>query len=126
MGRRKPLLASGDIVGDYEPLFKYWELAKSIDKSIAENATLNNEDFDYLLEVLSKRRIISLIELLNELEEYMLGRVDAEVAAKALKEVYNVEYGLEDARRRIARILAGWLIEASNIWGDIRLKGPLH
>ncbi len=126
MGRRKPLLASGRIVGDYEPLFKYWELAKNVDKSIAENATLKNEDFDYLLELLSRRKIISLIELLNKLEEYMLSRVDAEVAAKALKEVYNVEYGLEDARRKIARILAGWLIEASNIWGDIRLKGPLH
>jgi len=126
MGRRKPLLASGNIVSDYEPLFKYWELAKNVNKSIAENATLKNEDFNYLLKMLSKRRIISLIELLNELEEYMLGRVDAEIAAKALKEVYNIEYGLEDARRRIARILAGWLIEASNIWGDIRLKGPLH
>ena len=126
MAKKKPLLANGSIVGDYDPLFKYWEMAKKIDKSIAENATLRNEDFNYLLKILSRRKTVKLIELLDELEEYMLNRVNAEIAAKALKEIYNVEYSLENARRRIARILAGWLIEASNIWGDVRLKRPQY
>jgi len=126
VGKRKPILASGDIVADYEPLFKYWELAKKESRELAEKATLRHEDFEYLLKILSKRELISLMELLEKLETYMLSRVNAALAAKALKEVYNIEYELEDARRKLARILAGWLIEASNIWGDIRLKGPTY
>jgi len=121
--KKKPILASGTIVPDYEPLFKYWELAKSKDKKLAEKATLRSEDFDAVLSYVSSKGIISLIDLLNYLENYMISRVDGQLAVRALKEIYGVMFEVEEARRRIARILAGWLIEACNLWGTLKLTG---
>ncbi|RLG76127.1 MAG: hypothetical protein DRO23_01850 [Thermoprotei archaeon] len=121
--KRKPMLASGAIVSDYEPLFKYWEIAKNVDKTVAEKATLRSEDFDAALSYVSSKGITSLASLLSYLEDYMADRVDGELAVRALKETYGVTFEIEEAKRRIARILAGWLIEACSLWGTLRLTG---
>ena len=121
--KRKPMLASGAIVSDYEPLFKYWEIAKNVDKTVAEKATLRSEDFDIALSYVSSKGITSLASLLSYLEDYMTDRVDGELAVRALKETYGVIFEIEEAKRRIARILAGWLIEACSLWGTLRLTG---
>ena len=121
--KRKPILASGTIVSDYEPLFKYWELAKSRNKKLAEKATLRSEDFDTVLSYVSSKGVVGLIDLLSYLEEYMLNRVDGQLAVRALKEIYGVMFEVEEAKHRIARILAGWLIEACNLWGTLKLTG---
>jgi len=121
--KRKPMLASGAIVSDYEPLFKYWEIAKNVDKTVAEKATLRSEDFDIALSYVSSKGITSLASLLSYLEDYMADRVHGELAVRALKETYGVIFEIEEAKRRIARILAGWLIEACSLWGTLRLTG---
>lgn len=124
MSKRKPILASGLIVPDYEPLFKYWEIAKNTNRKIAENATLKNEDFEKIIKYISFRgSSVDLLELIEYFEEYMLNRVEGNIAVRALKEVYDIELEEEEAKRKIARILAGWLIEASDIWGILKLKG---
>lgn len=121
--KRKPMLASGAIVSDYEPLFKYWEIAKNVNKTVAEKATLRSKDFDVALSYVSSKGVTSLTNLLNYLEDYMANRVDGKLAVRALRETYGVTFEIEEAKRRIARILAGWLIEACSLWGTLKLTG---
>jgi len=121
--RRLPLLGNGSIVSDYEPLFRYWEIARRRGREdIVEKSMLSRDDFRFIERLIEEERII-LTRLLNILEDYYVLRVDPEIAREAYREVYGVELGGEDARRRIARILAGWLIEAAKQWGKIRLSG---
>lgn len=125
MGGRRPLLADGSIVGDYEPLFKYWEKAKKRGRGEEGNVVLRGEDFEKLEQLLrdSEGRI-SLADALEELALYFVSRVDPELAREAVEEAYGVAgYDSESARRIIARILAGWLIEAAKTWGTLRLRG---
>ncbi len=125
MDERRPLLANGSVVGDYSPLFKYWEKAKKRGRGEEGSVVLRNEDFEKLEQLLrdSEGRL-SLADALEELTLYFLGRVDPELAREAVEEAYGVSgYDAESARRVIARILAGWLIEAAKTWGSLRLRG---
>ena len=119
----KPFFADSSIVGDYTPLIRYWELLKKEKRNI-DNALLKPSDFKYIEQLIKEQGRISLAELLEKLTEYFYDRIDPEIATRALEEAYNVETELEHARRIIARIMAGWLIEASNTTGILRLRIP--
>jgi len=120
---RLPLLADGSIVEDYEPLFKYWEKAKEKNKKLAENVTLKNEDFTYLSSLIEHARRISLLDLMETLINHFIDRVEASIAIETYRELLGIELEAREAQRRIARILAGWLIEAGRRWGIVRIKG---
>ncbi len=119
----KPFFADSSIVGDYTPLIKYWELLKKEKRNI-DDALLKPSDFKYIEQLVKEQGRISLAELLEKLTEYFYDRIDPDIASRALEEAYNVKTELEHARRIIARIMAGWLIEASNNTGILRLWIP--
>lgn len=121
--RDKPFFADSSIVGDYTPLIRYWEILKKEKRNI-DDALLKPSDFKYIEQLIYEHDRISLAKLLENLTEYFYERIDPEIAARALEEVYNVKVELEHARRIIARIMAGWLIEASNNTGILRLRFP--
>ena len=120
---RLPLLADGSIVEDYEPLFKYWEKAKEKNKKLAENVTLKNEDFTYLSSLIEHAQRISLLDLMETLINHFMDRVEASIAVETYKDLLGLELEAREAQRRIARILAGWLIEAGRRWGIVKVKG---
>lgn len=116
--RRMPLFATGEIVGDYEPLLRYWE--KAGEK--AGDSVLSNEDFRELQRLVAVEGVSRLDEVLDRLSLRFRGRVDPDAAAQALSEYYGTPVPPEEARDRIARLLAGWLVEAASEWNIIRLR----
>ncbi len=116
-----PYFATGEIVHDYGLLYKYWRRAGKR----AEDATLANRDFNYLKSIVEESGVVRLSELLDNLTEYFLPRVEARAALEAVRDHYGVEVDADTARRMVARILAGWLIEAGKQWRILRLRGEL-
>ena len=116
---KRPLLSDGSIVSDYSPLLKYIEIARRVSPDRAEEGMPRSEDFEYVKKYMWSRGGSTLYSLLEALTAIVLARIDPEIARDALREVYGVEFDPEDARERIARILAGWIIEASRILGYI-------
>ncbi|NOZ89075.1 MAG: hypothetical protein GXO15_04035 [Crenarchaeota archaeon] len=116
--RRRPLFATGEVVGDYEPLLRYWE--KAGEK--AGDSVLRNEDFQELQRLVREEQVSRLDEVLERLKPRFRERVDAKAASEALTEYYGVEVSPEEARDRIAELLAGWLVEAASQWNIIRLR----
>jgi len=117
--KKIPLMATGKIVEDYGLLYEYWKLAG--DK--ASDAILRREDFEKVKEI-AERGKISLRDLLDMLTNYFLERVDETIAEEAVRKCYDISVEREDAKTRVARLLAGWLIEASEEWGIIRIQTP--
>ena len=120
--KRLPPFATGQVVADYEPLFRYWEVAP---QRVREKAMLSNDDFEFLRRVVDEGRVSNLGELMNMLEKRFLGRIDASVACRVLSEYYGVAFDADHARRRLARLLAGWLVEAGITWKILSLRGRL-
>ncbi len=117
---KKPLLATGEVVGDYEPLLRYWEIAREKSGELARRAVLRDEDFRVLERLL--REIGVLADLLDRLSEYFIERIDPEVARRVYLELYGADLDPMDAARRIARIMAGWLVEAGETTGMLGLR----
>jgi hypothetical protein len=113
-----PLFATGEIVGDYEPLYRYWREAG--DK--AEEAVLSNRDFEELQRLVVREGVERLDELLRRLTEWFKERVDIDAAQRAVSDYYGSRVDGEIARETIARILAGWLVEAGTEWNILRLR----
>ena len=107
--RRRPMFATGEIVGDYEPLYLYWQEAGGR----AEEAVLSGGDFEVLRRLVEEEGVSRLDEVLERLASHFVSRVDARAARRALEKYYGVEVSEEEAARRIAGILAGWLVEAA-------------
>ena len=126
VGERKrpppPLLGDGSIVADYSLLYSYWEALRRRGGSV-EDAVLKREDFEKLREIVERHSGLSLERLLEMLTEEMLRRVDREAAIEAAREAYGVDMDAETAARRVARIMAGWLVEAGKQTGILRLRG---
>ncbi len=117
----RPPFATGRIAGGYEPLKYYLEVARERGREdLVERALLSEEDFEWLRGRIAEARRIRLLDLLDELEDRFLERVDPEVAREAFKR-YGVEISSGDAQHRIARLLASWLVEAGEEWGHLRL-----
>lgn len=105
---------------NYEPLKHYLELVKGTEWY--DKAFLSEDDFNYLRKVAKDK--MRLIDLLKELEEHFLNKINAEMALEAFR---NADYPIEDeeeAKREMAKILAGWLVEAAEEWDILRLRGP--
>ena len=112
MSEEKPLLADGSIIEDYRPLLVYWKKARKIKKELADKAILSNEDFRELQQVVESLTGKSLLELIELFKKKFSTRIDPDLAREAIKEVYGVELNSEEARDKIAYIMAGWLLEA--------------
>jgi len=118
-GIDKPLFADKSIVGSYEPLFEYWRIAE---KRGLEKPVIKSEDIEYVRKVLELKNRVNLLELLKALSFSMLERVNEEVAQEAYKQL-GINLEKEEAREKIAKILAGWVLEACKTLGIISFKG---
>ncbi|MCE4610363.1 MAG: hypothetical protein F7B17_00120 [Desulfurococcales archaeon] len=121
MSEWKPPFATGKIVGSYEPLRRYLEAARRRGREdLVEAALLREEDFNLLRRLASLERV-SLESLLSALEERFYDRVSGEVAREAYQSL-GIRVDEESARRMMARILAGWLVESGEEWRILRLR----
>ena len=119
---RPPLLGDGSIVGDYTLLYNYWEALRRKGGNI-DDAVLKREDFDLLRDLVERHQSITLDRILDALTGEILKRIDREAAREAARETYGVELDAETAARRVARIIAGWLVEAGKNTGMLKLRG---
>ncbi len=116
-----PPFASGKIVGSYDPLKKYLEVARRRGREdLIEKALIGDDDLRLLRE-LTYRRGVSVDSLMAAFESRFYERVDPHIAAEAYK---SLGFRVDDevARRMLARILAGWLIEAGEYWKLYKLQ----
>jgi hypothetical protein len=122
-GNNKPFFADGSIVGDYTLLIEYIELLKQngLEEKI-EKVLLSEEDFQYVKRLIESKSRINLDKLLEEATERFKQRIDPEVAVEAVKRTLKTTVSPRDAVEMISRIIAGWLIEAANTLGLIRLR----
>ncbi len=118
-----PFFGDGTIVGSYKPLFEYWKLLKEKHLSI-DSSLLRPDDFKYVKELVEKHRKIMLQDLISELTKYFLNRIDCDLAKEAYRRALGIELSKEDACKKLAEILAGWLIEAANNTGLLKLSIP--
>lgn len=122
MGGRKPLLATGDLVEDYTPLFQYIDTAVELRKYEArETVLIRNSDLEKVRELASTTRL-TVAQLINDLTEYVKHRIDPEVAVKALAKYLNHDVTADYAVTFYSRLLSCWIVEASSTLGIIRLK----
>ncbi len=101
----------------------YWKLLKKHGKDPGK-AVLSHKDFVYLKEIIENVGKIDLASLLDKLIRYFLERIECDIAVEAYRELYKVDVNREYACREIAKILAGWLIEAGRYTGVIKYKSP--
>ena len=117
---KKPPFASGELVGDYSPLFEYWRVARERGREdLVEAAMLSEADYKLLRDTVKSGEAV--LDLVDRLAEKIVDRVDPEIAAEALARS-GVRVPPEEARWYIARLIASWLIEAGDYWGLIRLR----
>lgn len=116
---RKPLLADGSIVGSYEPLYSYWELAKG--RGI-EEAAITREDIEFIREIVESAGRLRILEVREKLVKRFILRVNPEVAEEAYKRL-GFNFTRQEAQRGIAEILAGWSLEAARNLNLISLRG---
>lgn len=119
MSGRRPLLANGSLVGDYEPLFRYWERVR---EKGGEELTLSREELELIERRVRERVRLSLLQLRDELVQRFLPRVDPEAAVEAFSSL-GIQLEAGEARKRIAEIIAGWTLEAARTLGIIEFKG---
>ncbi|MCE4615917.1 MAG: hypothetical protein F7C09_02505 [Aeropyrum sp.] len=122
MGEWQPPFSTRKIVGSYRILKLYLEAARNLGREdLVDKALLKDDDVEALRGLVTQPGI-SVENLLNALTERFIDRVDGEVAEQALKEAgYNVDR--ETARRMVARVIAGWLVEAGEEWKIYSLRG---
>jgi hypothetical protein len=110
--KKVPLLATGEVVENYEPLFFYWKKARERGREdLIESTLIKEEDLNLLRRIVEERNALNLEELINVLVREFSNRIDAELARDALRD-YGLEMTENEARDYIARIFAGWVIEA--------------
>jgi hypothetical protein len=123
MVEKKPPFASGELVGDYGPLFEYWKIAREKGREdLVEAAMLSEEDYRMLQETAYRGE--EVLDLIERLTEKILDRIDPEIASEALSG-YGVKAPPDEARRFIAKLIAAWLIEAGEYWCFIKLRRGL-
>lgn len=106
---KRPLLADGSIVGSYEPLYSYWEVAR---ERGVEEVTIAGEDLEFVEKLVKSAGRLRLLEVREMLVKRFILRVNPEVAEEAYRRL-GFNFTGEEARRRIAEILAGWSLEAA-------------
>ncbi len=116
---RRPLLATGRVVEDYEPLLKYFEAAKEKGLKL-EAYTITRGDLDYAARLVGERR--SMLELIEELKKVFKSRIDCKTAMEALAQSKGVKLSESQACDYMAFLYAGWLVEACEVLGLIKVK----
>lgn len=119
----RPTFASSKIIKDYEPLRRYLEEVKGTEWY--DKGFISQEDFNKLREVLSKKKKMKLGELWDELTEYFMERVEPKAALKALRDSGYEVKDEEEAKKKLASILAGWLLEAGEEWDFFRFSSDV-
>ncbi|MGC9210005.1 MAG: hypothetical protein ACP5FT_01895 [Acidilobus sp.] len=105
---RRPPFATGELVDDYEPLFRYWEAARARGRQdLVERATLSEEDFEFVRRFVRSSMSMTLLELVDALKVRFRERVDPSIASEALG------MDAETAVEVLSSLLAGWLVEAA-------------
>jgi len=116
---RRPLLATGRVVEDYEPLLRYFEVAK--EKGLKPEAyTITRGDLDYVARLVEEKK--SMLELIEELKKVFKGRIDCKTAVEALAQSKGVKLDESQACDYMAFLYAGWLVEACEVLGLIKVK----
>jgi len=112
------MFATGEIVGDYEPLYLYWEEAGQR----ASESVLSTRDFEELRRIIVGEGVRRLDEVIERLKPLFRDRVDPGAARRALRRYYGVDVDEETAVDKILGILAGWLVEAASEWHMLSLR----
>lgn len=112
------MFATGEIVGDYEPLYLYWREAGQR----AAESVLSEKDFEELRRIVSEEGVTRLDEVIERLKPLFRSRVDPRAARRAISSYYGVEVDEETAVDKILGILAGWLVEAASEWHLVSLR----
>lgn len=118
---RKPLLADGSVVWDYEPLYRYWEAAR---RRGLEEVSIGAAELEFIEKKVREGGKLPLLELREELATRLISRVDETAAEEAYRSL-GVQLPPGEARRKIAEILAGWALEAAKTLGIVEFKGWL-
>ena len=122
MNERKgklPLMASGKIVENYEPLIKYIELC---DNKLKNNVLPTTHDIE-LVRSLVSRGYRSLDDIISELVNFLSNRFEGNIAIRAVREALNIDLEEQEAVKYLSKILAGWIIEMAENLGIIRISG---
>ena len=108
MEQRRPPFATGRLVSDYGPIYRYWEALRAKGRQdLLERATLSEDDFGFVDRLVRSTPSMTLLELIDALKVRFRERVDPAIASEAL--------GMdpEAAVEVLTSILAGWLVEAA-------------
>ncbi len=116
--RRRPMFATGEIVGDYGLLYEYWREAGEK----AADSVLSEKDFGELRRLVQEEGVSRLDMVLERLKPLFRERIDASAAARAAEKYYGTRIPESEAVDRVAGLLAGWLVEAASEWGMIKLR----
>ncbi|GBF09578.1 hypothetical protein apy_13030 [Aeropyrum pernix] len=120
-GSWRPPFSTGKIVGNYGLLKLYLEVAREKGRrDLVDKALISEDDVD-MLRRLSASPGATAEDFVNALEERFVERVDPEVASEALARA-GINVDGDTARRMIARILAGWLVEMGEEMKLYRLR----
>lgn len=110
------------MIDNYNPLFYYWKKARGLGREdLIERTLIKEEDLKFLEDLVKNENRISLEMLINEIARAVSDRIDSEIAKEALK-AYGIPMDGKEAKVLLARILAGWIIEAGEIRGIIKLR----
>ena len=116
--KRRPMFATGEIVGDYGLLYEYWREAGEK----AADSVLSEKDFGELRRLVQEEGVSRLDKVLERLKPLFRSRIDASAAARAVEKYYGTSMPESEAVDRVAGLLAGWLVEAASEWGMIKLR----
>lgn len=117
------MVSTGKVVGDYRPIFEYWKAASEAAPEKAAAIVPTQEDIELVRGyVAASPSGVSVDDLKKLLAREVWGRVDPSLAREALKRAYGIEYTEEEARAKMAEIVAGWVIEAAEFFGVVELR----
>lgn len=112
-----PPFATGKIVSDYSPLFKYWRQAASEGRQdLVDKSMLNEDDFEFVRRLVKDTASLTLLELMDALKNRFEDRVDPGVASRALGVPEDV------AVEVMTSTLAGWLVEAAESFKMVSVR----
>lgn len=118
---KRPMLATGKIVEDYRPLLAYGSLAKAAGKP-PESFSFVPEDFELVKRM--AERGAKLSEIIEALAQRFLARLDCSLAERAYEEAAGLRLSKDLACDMMARSYAGWLVEASEQLGILKIVEP--
>jgi len=118
MNKDLPLLATGMIVKDYRPLYRYWD---EVEKLGLKKPVIEREDIEFVENLIKKEGIVNLSIIYRKLVDRVENRIKMDIAVKVYRDLgLNIPPIL--AKRKIAEILAGWVIEACDIFNIIKIR----